>query len=51
MASSITEWVQDNAPHITRISVSECAELCLKVIHNARIEDAVSFYANSNTFD
>ncbi|EPS96350.1 short-chain dehydrogenase [Fomitopsis schrenkii] len=49
MASHITEWVKENKPHVPRISVEECATLCLGVIHKARIEDAVSFYVNDGS--
>ncbi|EPS93513.1 NAD-binding protein [Fomitopsis schrenkii] len=49
MATNITEWVKENQPHVPKISVEECATLCLGVIHKARIEDAVSFYANDGS--
>ena len=49
MANKVTEWVKDNAPQVPRISVRESAALCLGVIRNARIEDAVSFYSNDGS--
>lgn len=49
MARKVTEWVRDNAPQFPRISVRESAALCLEVIRNARIEDAVSFYSNDGS--
>ena len=45
MASHIRDWVEDKAPNVTKISVKESATLSLEVIHKARIENAVSFYA------
>ena len=45
MGNSIKAWIHEHAQHMTMASASACAEDCLKVIRDARIEDVVLFSA------
>lgn len=47
MGNSIKAWMTEHAPHMTMLSPDESAAHCLKVIQDARIEDAVLY----NTYD
>ncbi|KAH9840681.1 uncharacterized protein C8Q71DRAFT_740761 [Rhodofomes roseus] len=45
MGNSINIWMSEHRPGLSKISATESAARCLRVIEDARIEDAVAFYA------
>ncbi|KAH9927580.1 uncharacterized protein B0H18DRAFT_875540 [Fomitopsis serialis] len=45
MGNSINSWVSEHLPAVQKISPADSAAQCLQVIKDARLEEAVAFYA------
>ncbi|KAH9840678.1 uncharacterized protein C8Q71DRAFT_740754 [Rhodofomes roseus] len=45
MGNSVNAWMSKHQPGRSKMSAAESAARCLRVIEDARIEDAVAFYA------
>ncbi|KZT67524.1 NAD(P)-binding protein [Daedalea quercina L-15889] len=45
LGSFVDAWMAEHAPQVPKLSRSDCAVQCLRVVRDAQIEDAVSFYS------
>jgi hypothetical protein len=44
MGATISSWIAENAPQVPNIAIDDSAAGCMKVLREAKLEDALSFF-------